>query len=358
MAEAPARTEFKLAVLAGDGVGPEVMAEALRVLDVVSSKTDLRFDLVHYPYGSEHYLKTKETFPSEALEEIRSLDAVLLGAIGDPRIETGLLERAIIAGLRFGLDLYINLRPVKLYDERLCPLKGKTPADIDLICVRENTEDLYTGMGGHFKRGTPDEVAIAEMILTRKGADRLFHYAFKLARSRRKKLTLVDKANAVRAFDLWRRAFAEIGTEYPDVTTNCEYIDAACMKLVREPEGYDVVVTSNVFGDILTDLGAMIAGGMGVAASGNLHPGQVSLFEPIHGSAPDIAGKGLACPLAAILSVQMMLDYLGQGTAARAVETAVERALVEGEIPSAAAGNGLSTEAMGKIIAHRVAALL
>ncbi|MFN8549304.1 MAG: isocitrate/isopropylmalate family dehydrogenase [Candidatus Eisenbacteria bacterium] len=224
--------------------------------------------------------------------------------------------------------------------------------------MRENTEDLYTGMGGHFKRGTPDEVAIQEMILTRKGADRLFRYAYELARRRRKKLTLVDKANAVRAFDLWRRAFAEIGQEYPDVATNAEYIDAACMKLVREPEGYDVVVTSNVFGDILTDLGAMIAGGMGVAASGNLHPGKVSLFEPIHGSAPDIAGKQLACPLAAILSIQMLLDYLGHPTEGAAVEQAVAGALQDGEIPSAAAGNGLTTEAMGKIVARRVAALL
>ncbi|MBK8231793.1 MAG: 3-isopropylmalate dehydrogenase [Candidatus Eisenbacteria bacterium] len=354
-----AERPYRLAVIAGDGVGPEVMAQALRILELVAEKRGLRFALTRYPFGSEHYLRTNETFPPEALEEIRGHDAVLLGAIGDPRIETGLLERAIIAGLRFGLDLYINLRPVKLYAEHLCPLKGITPADIDMMVVRENTEDLYTGMGGHFKRGTPDEVALQEMILTRKGADRLFRYAYELARSReRKKLTLVDKANAVRAFDLWRRAFAEIGAEYPDVSTNCQYVDAACMNFVRDPGSYDVIVTSNVFGDIVTDLGAMIAGGMGLAASGNLHPGQVSLFEPIHGSAPDIAGKNQACPLAAILSIQMLLDYLGHPGEGRAIEAAVEGALVELEIPSAQAGNGLSTQEMGKIVARRVAALL
>ncbi|MEZ4653439.1 MAG: isocitrate/isopropylmalate family dehydrogenase [Candidatus Eisenbacteria bacterium] len=287
---------------------------------------------------------------------MRAYDAILLGAIGDPRIEVGMLERAIISGLRFQLDLYINLRPIKLFDAKLCPLKDKNPADIDMMVVRENTEDLYTDMGGFFKKGTPDEVAIQEMILTRKGADRLFRYAFDRARKRsRKKLTMVNKANAVRAFDLWTRAFAEIGdAEYPDIERDHAYVDAACMWLVKNPEWFDTVVTSNVFGDILTDLGAVLQGGMGLAASGNIHPGQVSMFEPIHGSAPKYAGKNVANPLAAILAVQMMLDFLGEERAAQAVEDAVRTSLVDGEIPSANAKNGLTTEEMGAIVRRRV----
>jgi 3-isopropylmalate dehydrogenase len=290
------------------------------------------------------------------IQEMRGYHAILLGAIGDPRIEVGMLERAIISGLRFQLDLYINLRPIKLFDERLCPLKDKGPADLDMVVVRENTEDLYTDIGGFFKKGTPDEVALQQMILTRKGADRLFRFAFELARKRsRKKLTMVNKANAVRAFDLWTRAFAEMGDrDYPDIERDHAYVDAACMWLVKNPEWFDTVVTSNVFGDIMTDLGAMLQGGMGLAASGNIHPGQVSMFEPIHGSAPKYAGKNVANPLAAILAVQMMLDFLGEERAAVAVEDAVKEALVDGEIPSANANNGLGTDQMGSIIARRV----
>jgi 3-isopropylmalate dehydrogenase len=346
---------YRIAVLPGDGIGPEVTAEAVRVLDIVGESIGVLFEKTPYPHGADHYLKTGETFPDEVIEEMRGYEAILLGAIGDPRIEVGMLERAIIAGLRFQLDLFINLRPIKLFDERLCPLKDKGPADVDMVVVRENTEDLYTGIGGFFKKGTKDEVAVQEMILTRKGADRLFEYAFELAKKRpRKKLTMVDKANAVRAFDLWTRAFEEMGRGYTEVEQDHAYVDAACMWMVKNPEWFDTVVTSNVFGDILTDLGAMIQGGMGLAASGNIHPGKVSMFEPIHGSAPKYAGKNVANPLAAILAVQMMLDHLGETQAATAVETAVREALTEGEIPSASAGNGLGTDEMGRIICRRV----
>jgi 3-isopropylmalate dehydrogenase len=349
---------YRLGGLPADGIGPEVIEEALRVLHTAASGGGFEISLRRFPYGGDHFQATGELLPAQALDEMRSLDAILLGAIGDPRFEVGLLERAIVAGLRFGLDLYINLRPIRLYDARLCPLKGKTEEQIDLVVVRENTEDLYTGIGGFFKKGTPDEVALQEMILTRKGADRLFRFAFDLARQRGKgrKLTLVDKGNAVAAFDLWTRAFAEMAREYPDVATDHAYIDAACMWLVKNPEWFDTVVTSNVFGDILTDLGAILQGGMGLAASGNLHPGNVSMFEPIHGSAPKYAGRGVANPLAAILAVHMMLDYLGESEAARRVEEAVRGALLQGEIPSASAENGLSTGRMGEIIARRVAA--
>ncbi|MCA9726467.1 MAG: 3-isopropylmalate dehydrogenase, partial [Candidatus Eisenbacteria bacterium] len=338
------------------GIGPEVAAEGLKVLDAVSDTYGFRVRRTEYPFGSEHYLATKEIFPDKAFEEVKQMDAILLGAIGDPRLPVGMIEYGIIAKMRFELDLYINLRPIKLYHADLCPLKGKTPEHIDMMVVRENTEDLYTDMGGFFKKGTPDEVAIQEMILTRKGADRLFRYAFDRARKRsRKKLTMVNKANAVRAFDLWTRAFAEIGdAEYPDIERDHAYVDAACMWLVKNPEWFDTVVTSNVFGDILTDLGAVLQGGMGLAASGNIHPGQVSMFEPIHGSAPKYAGKNVANPLAAILAVQMMLDFLGEERAAQAVEDAVRTSLVDGEIPSANAKNGLTTEEMGAIVRRRV----
>ncbi|MCB9464841.1 MAG: 3-isopropylmalate dehydrogenase [Candidatus Eisenbacteria bacterium] len=350
---------YRIAVLPGDGIGPEVTTEAVRVLDAAAESLGLAFEKTHYPHGAEHYLSTGETFPDEVIEEMRGYDAILLGAIGDPRIEVGMLERAIIAGLRFQLDLYINLRPIKLFDAKLCPLKDKGPEHVDMVVIRENTEDLYTGIGGFFKKGTKDEVAMQEMILTRRGADRLFAYAFELAEKRkRKKLTLVDKANAVRAFDLWTRAFEEMGQDYPEIERDHAYVDAACMWMVKNPEWFDTVVTSNVFGDILTDLGAMIQGGMGLAASGNIHPGKVSMFEPIHGSAPKYAGKNVANPLAAILAVQMMLDYLGEDRAATAVENAVRGALLDGEIPSASAGNGLGTDEMGRIVSRRVQAEL
>jgi len=343
---------YPIAVIPGDGIGPEVVREGLRVLDRVASIEGFRIEPTTYPFGAEHYLKTKEIFPETAFSEVRQKRAILLGAIGDPRIEVGLLEFGIIAKMRFELDLYVNLRPVKLYAEHLCPLKGKTPEDVDFIVVRENTEDAYAGMRGFFKKGTPDEIATQEILFTRKGVERVIRYAFELARKRgdEKKLTLVDKANAVRAMDLWTRTFAEVGAEYPDITREHAYIDAACMWCVKNPEWFVTVVTSNMFGDILTDLAAMIQGGLGIAASGNLHPGKVSLFEPIHGSAPKYTGKNVANPLATIMAVSMMLDYLGETRGAARIEETVAGLLKSKRIPSLGSDSGLSTSQIGDLV--------
>jgi 3-isopropylmalate dehydrogenase len=343
---------YQIAVLGGDGIGPEVTAEGLKVLRASAEQSGFDYRTVDYPFGSEHYLKTHELMPESVFDEFRQMNAVLLGAIGDPRVETGLVERAVISGIRFKLDLYINLRPIKLYDARFCPLKDKSPADVDMLVVRENTEDLYTGIGGHFKKGSPDEVAVAEMIFTRKGCERAVRYAFELARKpgRRHKLTLVDKANAVRAMDIWTRTFEEVGREYADVEQDHAYIDAACMWMVKNPEWFDVVVVNNMFGDILTDLGAMVQGGMGIAASGNIHPGQVSMFEPIHGSAPKYKGKGVANPIAAIMAVSMMLNSLGEEKAGRSIEDAVARLLQSGKIRSLGADSGHSTSEIGDLV--------
>ena len=343
---------YRIAVIPGDGIGPEVVREGLRVLERVAAQDGFRVELTRYPFGADHYLRTKEILPDAAYDEIARHDAILLGAIGDPRLEVGLLEFGIIARLRFGLDLYVNLRPVKLYAEHLCPLKHKGPADVDFVVVRENTEDAYAGMRGFFKKGTPDEVATQEIIFTRKGVERVVRYAFELARARgrARKLTLVDKANAVRAMDLWTRVFQEVGAEYPDVTRDHNYIDAACMYVVKNPEWFDVVVTSNMFGDIFTDLSAMIQGGMGVAASGNIHPGRVSLFEPIHGSAPKHAGRNIANPIATVGAVQMMLDYLGETRAAARIEAAVIRLLQSKRLPSLGTDSGLGTDRIGDLV--------
>jgi len=347
-----AERHHAVAVLGGDGIGPEVVAQGLKVLERVARLEGFTVETTSYPFGAEHYLKTKETLPPAALEEMKGHDAILLGAIGDPRIEVGFLERGIISGLRFGLDLYVNLRPIKLFAEHLCPLKDKGPADVDMIIVRENTEDVYTGIGGIFKKGTPDEIAIQEMIFTRKGTERIIRYAFDLARKRakQKKLLLIDKANAIRAMDLWTRTFEEVGTaDYPDIARDHAYIDAACMWMVKNPEWFDVAVVGNMFGDIITDLGAMIQGGMGAAASGNIHPGKVSMFEPIHGSAPKHAGKNVASPVATVMAVQMMLDYLGETRAAQRVEGAVAELVRSRRIPSLTTG-ALPTDETGDLI--------
>jgi 3-isopropylmalate dehydrogenase len=343
---------YRIAVLPGDGIGPEVVREAVRVLDRVASLEGFKIERTPYPFGAEHYLKTREVLPDSAFDEMAKHDAILLGAIGDPRIEVGLLEFGIIARLRFGLDLYVNLRPVKLYAEHLCPLKDKRPEHVDFIVVRENTEDAYAGMRGFFKKGTPDEIATQEIIFTRKGVERVIRYAFELARARgkTKKLTLIDKANAVRAMDLWTRTFAELGAEYPDITREHNYIDAACMHVVKNPEWFDTVVTSNMFGDIFTDLAAMIQGGMGVAASGNIHPGKVSLFEPIHGSAPKYGGKNVASPIATIAAVQMLLEYVGETRAATRIENAIAGLLKSRRVPSLGADSGLSTTQVGDLV--------
>jgi 3-isopropylmalate dehydrogenase len=343
---------YRIAVIPGDGIGPEVVEQGLRVLDRVAAIEGFAVRPTRYPFGAEHYLRTKEIFPEPAFAEVRGHDAILLGAIGDPRLEVGLLEFGIIAKLRFELDLYVNLRPVRLYAEHLCPLKDKKPEDVDFVVVRENTEDAYAGMRGFFRKGTPDEIATQEILFTRRGTERVIRYAFELCRkrARAKKLTLVDKANAVRAMDLWTRTFEEVGREYPDITRDHAYIDAATMWCVKNPEWFDTVVTSNMFGDILTDLAAMIQGGLGIAASGNIHPGKVSLFEPIHGSAPKYAGKNVASPVATIMAVAMMLDYLGEGRAAARIEETVAGLLRSRRIPSLGSDSGLSTAAVGDLV--------
>jgi len=346
---------YKIAVLPGDGIGPEVTREGQETLRMVGEIRGFTLEFTDYPFGAEHYLKTKETFPPSALEEMRGQDAILLGAIGDPRLPVGLLERAIISGIRFGLDLYVNLRPVKLFAEDLCPVKGKKPEHIDMVVVRENTEDVYAGIGGFLKKGTPDEVAVQEMMFTRKGVERVIRYAFDLARSRsRHKLTLVDKANAVGAMDLWTRAFEEVGREYPDIATDHAYIDAACMWMVKNPESFDTIVVSNMFGDILTDLGAAIQGGMGIAASGNIHPGRVSMFEPIHGSAPKHAGRNVASPVGAILAAQMLLAYLGEREGSDLIEESVAELFATGKLKSAGTDSGVGTREQGDWIRQSI----
>ncbi len=343
---------YRIAVIGGDGVGPEVTAQGLKVLSAASKQFGFTYEASEFPFGSEHYLATKEFMPPDQLDVFRTYDAILLGAIGDPRLPPGLVERGIIAAIRFGLDLYINLRPIKLYAEYLCPIKGKTPADVDMVVVRENTEDLYTGMGGYFKRGTPDEVVIANQIFTRKGCERAVRYAFALAakRGKQNKLTLVDKANAIEVQQLWRRTVEDVARDFPGIAVEYAYIDAACMWMVKNPESFDVIVTPNLFGDILTDLGAMVQGGMGVAASGNIHPGQVSLFEPIHGSAPKYKGKNTVSPIAAIAAVGMMLDYLGETAAAQAIEETIADLLASKKIPSLDASSGLKTSEVGDMV--------
>jgi 3-isopropylmalate dehydrogenase len=353
---------YKIGAIPGDGIGPEVINEGLKVLQAVSKLEGFTYEMVHYPYSGSHYLKTGELVPPEVIEEWRTLDAVYLGAIGHPDVEVGLVERSVILGLRFGLDLYINLRPVKLYAEHLCPLKDKRPEDVDFVVVRENTEGLYAQIGGLLKKGTPDEVATVTGVYTRKGTERVIRYAFELARRRHDqrsqvrnpKVTLVDKANAIRPQDIWTRTFAEVGEEYPDVEQDHAYVDAACMWMLKNPEWFDVIVTPNLFGDIITDLGAAIQGGMGIAASGNIHPGRTSMFEPIHGSAPKYTGMNVASPVGAILALAMMLDYLGEHAAAVRVEGAVQRLLESRRIPSVDARSGLSTTAVGDMVVQEL----
>lgn len=351
---------YDIGVIAGDGIGPEVTAEGLKVLRAVMQAEGFDCNFVEYPYSGEYYLKTKELVPERVIAEWATLDAVLLGAIGHPDVEPGLVERSVILGLRFGLDLYINLRPIKLYSANLCPLKDKGPEDIDFVVVRENTEGLYSQIGGHLKKGTPDEVATVTGIYTRKGVERSIRYSFELARARaasRKKpakLTMVDKANAIRPQDIWTRTFAEVGSEYPDVQQDHAYVDACTMWMVKNPEWFDVVVTSNLFGDVITDLGAMLQGGMGIAASGNLHPGKTSMFEPIHGSAPKYAGKNVACPLGAIMAVQLMLDFLGEKRAASRIESQVAHLFSSGVITSVDARNGRSTTEIGDLVRNGI----
>ena len=347
--------DYSIAVIAGDGIGPEVTREGLKALETVAEIYGFRLRFQHYPFGSEHYFKTGEIFPDKAFEEVKGMDAILLGAIGDPRAPVGLIEYGIIAKMRFELDLYINLRPIKLFDERLCPLKNKKPEDIDMVFVRENTEDAYVGMHGFAHKGQANEVSTQTMVYTRAGAERAMRYAFDLARerNRKKRVTLIDKANAMRAQDLWTRSFADVSREYPDVATDHAYVDAACMWMIKNPEWFDVAVTTNLFGDILTDLGAMLQGGMGIAASANIHPGKLALFEPIHGSAPKYAGQNSASPIAAILAAGMLCDYLGQREAGAAIERTIVELLRSGRVKGVGTGQH-KTDEVGDLVTHEL----
>jgi len=336
----------KIAVIPGDGIGPEVIEQGMSALK--KSGAPLEFSI--YPWGGAHYLKTGEILPENALEELKRHAAIYLGAIGDPRVAPGVLERGIVGVLRWDLDLYVNLRPVKLYNERYSPLKDITPRDLDILVVRENTEDLYTGPSGFIKKNTDDEVALGTAFYTRKGVERIIRYAFGQARRRRKKLTLCDKANAVQAQELWRRVFSQVGAEYADVEREVIYVDACAMALVRRPRDFDVIVTTNLFGDILTDLGAELCGGMGLAPSGNFQPEKFGMFEPIHGSAPKYAGTGKANPLGAILAGSMMLDFLGEEKAAGKIEGAVARVLERGELKSLGTDAGVTTAQIGEMV--------
>jgi len=349
---------YPIAVIGGDGTGPEVVAEGIKVMEVVADKFDLKFDWQYYDLGGERYLKTGEILPDSALDELSKFKAIYLGAIGHPDVKPGILEKGLLLGLRFALDQYINLRPVKLYPGVETPLKDKGPEDIDFVVVRENTEGLYLGAGGFARKGTPQEVAIQEGINTRYGVERCLRYAFECTRKRNKKnmLTLCGKTNVLTfAFDLWERAFHEIGAkDYEDITRDYAHVDATCMWMVKNPEYFDVIVTDNLFGDIITDLGAMIQGGMGIAAGGNINPEGTSMFEPIGGSAPKYTGQGKINPLAAISAGQMMLDFLGEETAAEKMEEAIIR--VCRELKSVSAGKmGYTTSEVGDLVVGYVA---
>jgi 3-isopropylmalate dehydrogenase len=349
----------RIAVIPGDGTGPEVVREGLKVLEAAAQATGFRYDLTTYDFGGERYLRTGETLPDSAIDELRGFDAIYLGAIGHPDVPPGPLEKGILLRLRFELDQYINLRPVKLYPGVDCPLKDKGPQDIDFIVVRENTEGIYTGMGGFQYKGTPHEVSTQIHCTTRFGAERAIRYAFELTRKRNKmkQLHLVAKTNVLTfVHDTWWRAFNEVGeADYPDIKREYAHVDATCMWFVKNPEWFDVIVVENMFGDIITDLGAMIQGGMGVAAGGNINPQGVSMFEPIGGSAPKYTGKNVICPIAAIAAIQMMLDQLGEAQAADRVEQAIIKALTSGKMKSVSAGRmGLSTSEVGDLVASLV----
>ena len=344
---------YKIAVIPGDGTGPEVVAEGLKALKAVSEKFKFKYQLEHYDLGGERYLKTKETLPDSVLDELKKMDAIYLGAIGHPDVKPGILEQGILLKIRFQLDQYINLRPVKLYDGVETPLKDKGPKDIDFIVVRENTEGAYTGVGGFVKKGTPDEVAIQEAIHTRKGVERCIRFAFEYCRKRKQKnkVTLCGKTNVLTyAFDLWERAFHEVAKEFKGIEADYAHVDAICMWMVKNPEWFDVIVTDNMFGDIITDLGAMIQGGMGIAAGGNINPKGVSMFEPIGGSAPKYTGMGVVSPLAAISACQMMLEHLGEEKAGRGIEEAIMK-VVKQDVKSLNAGKmGYSTSQVGDLV--------
>jgi 3-isopropylmalate dehydrogenase len=360
-----------IGVIAGDGVGPEVVREGLEVLALAADREGFRYEVVPFDLGGERYLRTGEVLPDSMLEELRRCDALYLGAVGHPRVAPGVLEKGILLRLRFEFHQYVNLRPVRLYPGVNTPIKGKGPDDIDMVVVRENNEDLYVGAGGFTRKGTPEEVAIQTSINTRAGVERCLRFAFELARERGKvrpyrglteadrgqgrigQVTMVAKTNVLTfAHDLWMRAFNEVAGDYPDIKTDYQHVDACCMRMVVSPERFDVIATTNMFGDIITDLGAVLQGGMGLAASGNINPARTSpsMFEPVHGSAPDIAGQGIANPVAAIFSVAMLLDHLQAPRAAERIRRAVARVLAAADPKTPDLGGKATTAEVGRAV--------
>ncbi len=372
-------SNHRIAVIPGDGIGPEVIREGIKVLRAAASATPgLSLDFVEFPYGAEHYLETKELMPEDALKELSKYDAIYLGALGDPRVPTGVLEQGVLLKLRFYFEQYVNLRPIKLYPGVPCPLVGKGPEHVNFYVVRENTEDFYVALGGRAKGKTKAELDIARSMyhakfnldidvdrdeiayqigaISRKGAERVIRYAFELAQKKGKsRLTSVDKANVLtHIYTLWREVFEKVAREYPAIDTEFAFVDAVTMWFVKNPEWYQVVVTPNMFGDIITDLGAMIQGGLGLAPGGNINPNGVSMFEPIHGSAPKHAGKNIANPIATILAGQMMLETLGEQKAADNVERAVVEVLKEGRVRTYDLGGKSGTSDVGDAVAQKI----
>lgn len=354
---------MQIAVIPGDGTGPEVTAEALKVLQAVASLEGFQYELKEFDFGGERYLRTGETLPAGAVEQLRAFDAILLGAVGHPDVPPGVLEKGLLLELRFQLDQYINLRPVKLYPGVETPLAGKGPKDIDFVVVRENTEDLYCGVGGFLKKGTPDEVATQSAVYTRKGCERCIRWAFEFTRKRNnpkgKRLTLVAKTNVLTyGHNLWDRTFREVAQDYPDVQADYNHVDACCMWMVKNPEYYDVIVTTNMFGDIITDLGAILQGGMGVAAGGNINPdpGGVSMYEPMGGSAPKYTGQNVINPIAAIGAVAMLLEHTGQPRAGQRVMNAIQ-SVTGTKMKSQSAGKmGYTTTEVGDLVVDALSA--
>jgi 3-isopropylmalate dehydrogenase len=346
----------RIAIIPGDGIGVEVTAEAVKALETLRETRGLPLELVTFDWGAEKYLREGVSLPPGALEMLgRDFQAIFIGAVGDPRVPSNQHAADILLGIRFGLDLYVNQRPVKLLDRRLCPLKDRTEADVNFVIFRENTEGSYVGIGGTFKRGTPDEVAVQEDVNTRKGVERILVYAFEYARRHGwRKVCMSDKSNAMpHGHGLWQRTFAEVSRRYPEIEASHLYVDTLALEMVRDPSQFQVIVTCNMFGDILSDLGAQLQGGLGLAPSANLHPGRTSMFETVHGSAPKLAGKNVANPMAALLTTALMLEYLGHSEAARDVEGVVAEAIRQG-ITTPDLGGGASTREVGDWIGQRL----
>jgi 3-isopropylmalate dehydrogenase len=346
---------MRIAIIPGDGIGKEVTAEAVKILRAVGDKFGRRFDLEHLPWSADHYLQSGVTLPPNGYDLLRGFDAILLGALGDPRVPDNRHARDILLGTRFELDLYVNYRPIRLIDERLCPLKGRGPNEVDFVVFRENTEGLYVSVGGRFKAGTEDEIAVQEEINTFKGVHRIIRHAFEFATARGlTKVCMADKSNAMtQGHALWQRVFRELSPKYPGVEATHYYIDALAMYMVLDPGQFQVIVTNNLFGDIITDLGATFQGGLGMAASGNIHPGKTSMFEPVHGSAPKFAGKNVANPIGAISSAALMLETLGLGQEAAAVDAAISKAVHERQVTQDIGGT-LGTREAGDYIAAAI----